>query len=259
MSDFSTAWLDLREPLDHAARDAALLQRAAACLPATGGAILDLGSGTGSSYRAFAPIEAARQRWQLVDNDPLLLAEASRRCGASVQTRCADLRQLDALPLDGVHLVTASALLDLCPEDWIDGLATRIAASGAGFYAALSYDGEMHFSPGHQLDATVVSAFNSHQRSDKGLGPALGPDAASVTARIFRNHGFTVASAPSPWHIGTERKAMLTDLVAGIVGAVLETGSLSAESVAGWGDFHRAPSGSGTLTVGHVDLLAFPA
>ena len=75
MSGFSAAWLALREPADHAARDAGLAQAAAALLIGkTPTRILDLGCGTGSNFRAFSPLVAAPQAWTLVDFDPRLLA-----------------------------------------------------------------------------------------------------------------------------------------------------------------------------------------
>ncbi len=54
---------------------------------------------------------------------------------------------LDALPLDGARLVTASALCDLVSRDWLEALADRLAARGPAFYAALSYDGAMAWTP----------------------------------------------------------------------------------------------------------------
>ena len=50
------------------------------------------------------------------------------RAGGS-ETVAADLGDLDRLPLDGVRLVTASALLDLMPARWIEALAARLAAA----------------------------------------------------------------------------------------------------------------------------------
>ena len=54
MRGFSPEWLALRAPADEAARDPALLRRAAKW--AGGGLIADIGGGTGASFRALAPL-----------------------------------------------------------------------------------------------------------------------------------------------------------------------------------------------------------
>ncbi|MEL7014277.1 MAG: class I SAM-dependent methyltransferase, partial [Pseudomonadota bacterium] len=76
---FDPEWLALREPADHAARDATLLGRA---VTAAGPApvILDLACGTGSTLRAVAPHMQVHAVWRLVDND-LALLEHARDCG----------------------------------------------------------------------------------------------------------------------------------------------------------------------------------
>ena len=121
MSDtsFSSDWLDLREPADHAARDRHLLKQAAGCV-GDGSVVLDLGSGTGSTTRAFKGL-LPEVTWRCVDGDQDLLDIAVDRHAGSEQV-VADLRDVDAIPLDGVSLVTASALLDLMPESWIEAL-----------------------------------------------------------------------------------------------------------------------------------------
>ena len=175
---FSADWLALRDPADRAARDAALAQRAArAAGPAP--VILDLGCGTGATWRVLSPLLPKGARWRFVDNDPELLKVAAVAAGDGAEVVEADLGDLDTLPLDGATLVTASALLDLMPSSWVTGFVARL---GVPFYAALSYDGRMDWTPEDPRDGAVTAAFNRHQRSDKGLGPALGPDAGPASA-----------------------------------------------------------------------------
>ncbi|SEK39755.1 Methyltransferase domain-containing protein [Roseovarius nanhaiticus] len=215
---FSADWLALREPADHAARDAGLLRQAAvAAGPAP--VILDLGCGTGSTVRALAPHLPRSTLWRLVDNDPDLLdraAKAARDGGARAETHACNLADLDSLPLEGVTLVTASALLDLMPEAWLRAFAARL---GVPFYAALSYDGRMEWQPEEARDAPVTEAFNRHQRGDKGIGPALGPDAAPTAAAVFAEAGFDVIRARSDWQLGPEQAPLQAELVRGIAAA----------------------------------------
>lgn len=251
---FSAQWLALREPADHAARDAGLLATAAqAAGPAP--VIVDLGSGTGSTLRAFAPVVAPGARWRLVDSDAALLDHAARQSGADTELHRIDLRDLDALSLDGARLVTASALLDLCSQAWVAQLAARLKHHNTAFYAALNYDGIMHWTPADADDAAITAAFNTHQRGDKGFGPALGPDCASAAARIFRDAGFTVTEAQSPWVLGPDQAELQRQLCDGIAAAAAETGVTDAGS---WAARRAALVSQGPCHIGHRDLLALP-
>jgi len=251
---FSADWLALREPADHAARDEALLSAAAtAAGPAP--VIVDLGCGTGSTVRAFGGHVAQTASWRLVDNDPDLLTHATRAAGGKATTHQIDLRDLDALPLDGASLVTASALLDLCSRDWVAGLAQRLAARGLPFYAALNYDGVMNWTPHDDADDAVTLAFNRHQRGDKGFGPALGPDAASAIADVFAAAGYRVVEAESPWRLGADHAALQRELVQGIAEAAHEAGAAEARS---WGSTRTTAAERALCHIGHRDLLALP-
>jgi hypothetical protein len=254
---FDPAWLALREPADHAARDAGLLAQAARVAAAAGPrpVIVDLGAGTGSTARAFAGHLPPGAAWRLVDADTGLLTLALGALSGRGTGHALDLGDLDALPLDGAALVTASALLDLMPEAWVDRLAARLAALRLPFYAALSYDGQMGWEPALPGDAAVTAAFNRNQRGDKGLGPALGPDAGARTAAIFRAHGFRVTTADSPWRLGPAEADLQRALLAGIAEAAAEAGAPEAEA---WGHARIEAAGSGRTVIGHLDLLALP-
>jgi len=251
---FSAEWLSLREPADRAARDATLLARAAQ-VAGPEPVVLDLGCGTGSTLRTLGGHLPDTARWHLVDNDPALLERAATEAPGRATVHALDLRDLDALPLEGVTLVTASALLDLMPADWIAALADRLAAAGLPFYAALSYDGIMRWEPELPRDVDIAAAFNDHQRGDKGLGPALGPDAATMAARIFRDAGFDVQTGQSPWRIGPDQAPLHRALVEGIAEAASEKGL----AVAGdWGRSRAAMAGDSRVLIGHHDMLALP-
>lgn len=205
---------------------------------------MDLGAGTGSTARAMG----AGGRWRFVDNDRELLRIAAAR-RPEAETVTADLRDVAALPLDGARLATASALLDLVSAAWLEALADRLAAAGIGIYAALNYDGAMRWTPEAPGDAAVTTAFNRHQRGDKGFGRALGPDAGPALIEAMRRRGYEVASAPSPWLLGPAEAALQEALLAGIAEAA------EAED---WGRARRAALRNARCVVGHWDVLATP-
>lgn len=252
---FDLAWLDLRENADRAARDGGLLRRAQAHLSGEADPlVVDLGAGTGATVAAFDGAPPAR--WRLIDNDPALLAAAARRHGSCVATIEADLTDLDALPLAGARLVTASALLDLASSSFVVALADRIAGLGAGIYAALSYDGRMAWRPADPEDARLVAAFNRHQLGDKGFGgPALGPDGGERLASAMRSRGYRVWTAPSPWRLGASEAALQREFLAGVAGAAAEAGAPDAEA---WRQRRAGQVLAGVCVVGHVDILALP-
>jgi SAM-dependent methyltransferase len=254
MSDtgFSSAWLDLREPADHDARDQRLLTLAAACAR-KGQVIVDLGSGTGSTARAFAGLVPGCT-WRFLDGDPSLLEIAADRHPGSEQV-VADLRDVDALPLDGAGLVTASALLDLMPEDWMEALAQRLKAANVSLYAALNFNGQMAWTPALPEDMSITASFNQHQLTDKGIGPAAGPASATAALKLFRKSGFDVQSAESPWTLNDRHPALHSELLAGIARAAAEVGNASASR---WLDVRRKAVRQSSIVVGHTDLLAVP-
>src|SRR5690606_22426775 len=101
----------------------------------------------------------------------------------------------------GTDLVVASALFDLVSEDWIDGLVERLVGAGIALLAMLNYSGTMRFWPPHPDDGAVLDAFNRHQRRDKGLGAAAGPEASALLASRFLARGWSVRRGESPWRL----------------------------------------------------------
>jgi len=250
---FDLAWLDLRESADRAARDATLLQCAAAYLARFDDPLaVDLGAGSGAMMRALPSPDLS---WRLVDHDEALVREAGRRSGGRAAIFSLDLVAVDELPLDGANLVTASALLDLAGQSWIGRLARRVGEVGAGLYATLSYDGSLLWTPGDADDEAVRLAFNEHQTRDKGLGPALGPAGWAWLAQALASQGYDVRAAPSPWMLDGSSEPLLRQLVEGIAAAAMEGGEAAAP---GWLQRRLAATSELACRVGHVDLLALP-
>lgn len=265
MSGFSADWLALREPLDNSARNREVLEAVSAAFAGRASlSVVDLGSGAGSTVRALRAHLPTPQRWTLVDNDPVLLAEAyamERPADVTVETVQFDLGD-DIAPLfdDATDLVTASALIDLVSEPWLANCAAAAAARRLPVYMALSYDGRAALEPADLLDEDVIAAVNTHQRGNKGFGPALGPRAAAFAIRIFQTFGYAVVQGPSDWVATPADATFQKELLNGWAQAAREIGSLPNDTLDGWSARRGAAIAAGRLSlrVGHVDFFASP-
>jgi trans-aconitate methyltransferase len=261
MSGFDKTWLALREPVDQRSRDLGLLEQAAALLNGSEvRAVFDIGCGTGSTYRSLSPKIGWEVSWTLLDHDAGLLAEAARRHpAAGLAFLRSDLNDLAALPLAGKKLVTASAFFDLCSTDYIFRLVERMAEEGIALYAALNYDGGMHWSVKHPLDQAVMHAFNKHQQTDKGFGAAAGPQAWRDLSQLLRERGYSVTIAASPWLMGRDDADLQREFLQGVVRAVREGGALHPSDLTEWHSFRleSIPATASLCRVGHQDILAF--
>ncbi|AJY45905.1 methyltransferase domain-containing protein [Martelella endophytica] len=259
---FAADWLTLREPADRAARDRGLVDKFARRVAANAAPlIIDIGCGTGSTLRSLSGDVGSVTEWLLLDNDPLLLEEAARLCGAGepVTFRQHDLNDLGELPLDNAAMVTASALFDLCSEAFARAFAETLADRSVGLYAALNYDGRIEWTLPHPADDAILAAFNRHQQTDKGFGVALGPAATGRLATLFGGHGFQVETAISPWQLSRRDKALQKAFIEGFRQPLLEIGE--PVDIEDWIAFRLAAIDrpDSHCTVGHVDLLALPA
>jgi hypothetical protein len=265
MTGFSAQWLALREGYDRKARNGAVLDALAnAFRDRASIAVVDLACGTGSTLRAISSRLPVRQDWRLVDNDLGLLARAAalaRPPDLTVCARAVDLARDLELALDGpTDLIATSALLDLVSQPWMDRLAVEGAARRLPVYAALTYDGRTELAPAEKLDDAVIAAVNAHQRTDKGFGRALGPDAASAAVRAFRGVGYAIREGRSDWILEPTDDEIQLQLLAGLAIAAGEMGSLATEDIDGWLDRRRAhvSAGCSSMRVGHRDVLATP-
>jgi SAM-dependent methyltransferase len=275
---FSAQWLALREPVDHRSVNQVLAARVADWFGTPDHiSIMDLGCGAGSNLRGTWRLFGDSQHWTLVDYDPLLLAAARTRLAAwadeaseageelllvkdgkrlMVDFRRADLnadleKVLDWQP----DLVTAAALFDLVSPSWIDRFVGALAARRLPLYTVLTYDGREVWQPPHAADAAMVAAFHGHQHSDKGFGPAAGPDACRAMSGAFAASGYRAETADSPWLMTGADAGLVDALTLGIAAAVRETGKVGEADIASWLEAKR---GVRQGLVGHLDLFATP-
>lgn len=278
MSGFSPDWLALREPADHAARNPQLLSAVGGYFAARQSlTIVDLGSGAGSNLRGSYSALPTHQHWTLVDHDERLLAVARERLSAwadaaheqgeelvltkgekiiTVDTRQADLdKDLEWVLGWQPDLVTAAALLDLASKRWLERFAAALSSQRLPLYTVLTYDGRETWQPEHAADARMLAAFHHHQHSDKGFGPAAGPDATEIAAEAFRKAGFAVSIGESPWQLAESQRELMLALAQGSAGAVGETGHVEPGAIAEW---LAARQDAASCLIGHLDLWARP-
>jgi len=289
MDDALADWLRRREPADAAARSAAVTRAAVAALPdAEVVRILDLGTGRGSNVRFLCGHLPQRQEWLAVDRSPGLLASLrdamtawgethgrtvrndARRCSVrgsdmacDIETRDVDLGRLDRDEIfAGRHLVTASALLDLVSESWLQALAARCREAGAVALFALTYNGRFSCVPDEPEDDTVRELMNRHQKGDKGLGgPAAGPDAPACAEELFLHVGYRVHRETSDWDLTAADADIQRTLIDGWAQAAVEMAPNQASRITLWRTRRLAhvDAGRSRLMVGHDDLAAWPS
>lgn len=292
MTGFSADWLSMREPFDREARGIAARSLALDALASRlrGNdptlAVLDLACGTGANLRELAPRLKGPQQWTLVDHDPKLLQELPEAIAAwanaegfiaqagirlirmegpdwkaQVQVECVDLASnFDAVPFAGTRLVTASALLDLVSARWVEALVERARSAGAAMLFALSVDGRVTWDPPVDGDEEVDKLFTSHQRRDKGFGPALGGEAVSFVASRLDARGYDIVQTSSDWRIegskGAKAKAMLAAMVEGMAAAALEHDPAARSRIDDWMQRRLDVVDQTRLRVGHQEILA---
>ncbi len=277
-AQFGSDWLALREPADHVARSARLTGLLDGWLGGQGGVVIvDLGAGSGSNLRYLAPRLRPRQRWRLVDHDPVLLERARATRGLAsadgetvqVQTQLTDLADRPLADLGPADLVTATALFDLVSADWIKALADHLAATRAAGLFSLTVDGRRWFSDPEgqrlddELDREMETLFNAHQRRAKGLGQALGPDAAQRLPELLEAAGLRVWSERADWQLaaGTARTRRLgASLLDDWASAAIEQTDGSPDRIRSWQRERQQALERGDLGlgVGHIDVLALP-
>lgn len=262
---FAPGWLAMREPYDVSARSPDLLGRLAEWRRGRGPVrIVDLGSGTGSNLRGTAPALGADQDWTLVEWDPDLIAAGERVLqGAEVGWRYRRLdlaRDLEALADGPVDLITAAALLDLVSPAWLARLVALRRRTGAAMYIVLTIDGRIDWEPADPADRLARELVSAHQRTDKGFGPSLGPDAADSLRSLLLQERGTLHMQDSDWRLAPADAPIQLELLAGYATSASAIDPARADEIARWAERRRARilAGGSALWVGHRDLLFLP-
>jgi hypothetical protein len=285
VSSFNADWLAQREPVDDVSRPQALIQKIVDALPQQEPLdILDVATGTGANVRYLMDRLPGSQRWLLVDNDEGLLEQlpdlmktwgATREYevfespnGVSMRgpkgTRLLETRRTNIFTLDpsiftGRALVTTSALLDLVSDDWLRIFIPRCREANATVLFALSYDGRIKCEPMESEDFTIRDLVNRHQRTDKGFGPSLGPEAVRIAEGYLQRLGYRVRREASDWRISPTMVHLQKEILAGWAEAAVAASPAQASMVEGWHGrrLEHVDQGRSRLIVGHTDLAGW--
>lgn len=283
---FSAEWLQLREPADHRARSTLLTQllldwrRDKERMN-----IIELGAGTGSNLRYLCPLLGHQQHWTLFDHDQSLLEQlphlltpwaqqqgihilATRETirlesdtfSAQIHWQQKDLaNELNAIAQDKVHLITASALLDLTSAAWLEQLARLCIDKHCASLFVLNYDGTLQWHEKLPDDELLNQLLNEHQLTDKGFGNALGPQAHHYIAEQLRRAQH-VTTQSGNWVLDQQQSALQNELLTGWVKAAMEQDTTRKPVIQAWAESRRLAikQGHSYLSVGHTDVLSLP-
>jgi hypothetical protein len=266
---FDGDWLSLREPADHAARDERLLEAVRLRLrEIENPRVVDLAAGRGSTIAAIDPGNELGVQWHLRDQDVGLLRQAKTRfADHGIESGPCDLRtavlsadQFGDLVPAGTDLVTLSAFVDLVSLEWLAHFALRCSERALPVYCALTIDGRFSFDPVHPSDEAFLTALATHEQSDKGFGPALGPHAPQVFNAAFGRAGYVVDEADSDWVLSADDAPLIEALIEGWVGAVMQSGLMDETELIGWvsARLNQMRERSLRISLGHKDMLARP-
>ena len=278
---FDSEWLTLRRRADHQARDTLLNEEANYWLTTRQRShIVDLGAGNGNNAHYLIPWLGPQQHWRLIDHDAGLLKDARRGLEELIQTHhpdaghCIETGEMDlnALDLPSLHqqwpidLVTASALLDLASESWIEGLVGQCQRIQAAVLLVLNVNGHWSITGiKDPLDETIRQAVNTHQTKSKGWGQgaALGPMAAFNAVDQFKAAGFEVQTRTSVWQLlagSAYTKALGFQLINGWHQAACEMLPDQTHEFDVWFVRRQTQLNTGQvgIEVGHTDIYAEP-
>ncbi|MGM0698691.1 MAG: hypothetical protein ACQEVD_07575 [Actinomycetota bacterium] len=277
MTAAEPGWLELRRPIDDAARqeslhllDHAVARLSAETEPDTKSLLaIDIGAGTGNSALWFDTALRTRLpdweiNWILLDSDQAsldlaatALPHARTICTPIVALPTVSAELLSASEFHGSQmLLTCSALLDVLTEtDLIAVVRTLKDHDGLGLFL-LSIVGGWELDPVHPHDAAVDAAFTSHQHRDGRLGH----HAPERLMNLARRHGLTAVKGPSPWHLTAPAdRTFLARFLSERLDAACEEDPALAAAARDWWTQRQAQLDSGLIVrVDHLDVLIDP-
>lgn len=258
MTKSAVEWLAARELADSRSRST-MLAKAFADAVRPDDLIVDLGSGTGTNIRYLERYLSSKQKWLAIDNDSVLLEQASVRLPRdrvtfATRNLASDLQSVPSGP--GVA-ITASAFLDITSKEWLVQLAHHCCDSP--LLIAMSAASQPIWHPIDEFDEPIRLQLDTHQRADHGFGPSLGIDAVQFLAQQLRDQGCHVTLRPGNWTLDSSDDALISLMINGVMRRV-QVGP-NALDAHGWQQRRQdqLQSGELRLVLKHMDLLSLPS
>ncbi|KAA3624504.1 MAG: hypothetical protein DWQ02_22980 [Bacteroidetes bacterium] len=245
---FNTDWLEERFQFDSRARNAVVENHCLTHFPDNKTVnILDLGSGSGSSFLYLSQKLPQNQNWTFVELNPLL-AEASlnriskfaaikgwkvekqpntlviethKKCMKIEVLNHSFLKLEEKVDLEKFNLATAAAVLDLLTESMLYELLELLTGNDIPLLATINYEG-MKFNPSEPGDEVYIDLYGRHMQREQPFGRTLGPDCLKSILAYSKTRNHKIISGESNWQVGVKDQKMHTFLLDYMAGAIPE-------------------------------------
>ncbi len=245
---FNTDWLEERFQFDSRARNVMVENHCFAHFSENKTLnILDLGSGSGSSFLYLSEKLSQNQNWTFVELNPTLAKASLDRIsmiafsnGWKVATYSSGLiiegsakrMKIEVLNhsflelekkvnLREFDLATAAAVLDLLTESMLHELLGLLNDYNIPLLATINYEG-MKFTPSSPRDTLYIDLYGQHMQREQSFGRTLGPDCLKSIQTYCQTRNLKMKSGESNWLVGTKDLKMHTFLLDYMAGAIPE-------------------------------------
>jgi hypothetical protein len=195
--------------------------------------IMDVGSGTGSTFLALYHKIAMDQNWTFLEQDSSLIEHSIQRICKELEQEGYAINKADAKIIftkgsktialktindsllnieqyisDGsINLVTASAIFDLFSIDQYIKFDRIVRQDGCSILSVLNYTG-MAFDPIQEGDDTCIDLYHGHMLRSQHFGIGMGPNCHRDIQQYYSDINANYCEGKSIWHLEPEAKAM---------------------------------------------------
>ena len=195
--------------------------------------IMDVGSGTGSTFLALHNKITKDQNWTFLEQDSSLIEHSIQRICKELQQERYVINKTDAivtftkgsktitlktindslLNIDtylrdrSIDLVTASAIFDLFSIDQYAKFEQIVRGHNCAILSVLNYTG-MSFNPVVEGDETCIDLYHGHMLRSQHFGIGMGPNCHRDIKKYYSDNGANYTEGASIWHLDPQAQAM---------------------------------------------------